>query len=246
VRTVIMIVIVAAAPAFAGFGSVVSSFRKTDNVTSRGLAWAGGNLVTSNMCLSGDKKWRVYTAAGSLVRKFDGPEKYNAHIGAEYDGSRYWTGSWMDNRIFRFTGAGSVISSFHALSPNGVAWDGQYIWWASYVGGRFYKCRPSGSVLSSWRVSKITDSGDLAWDGIYLWCADLGSGYVYRLTKAGSISRSFKAPGDETYGCAFDGKYLWLSDTPGETATTFFKVDIEYSGPAVAPASVGRVRALFR
>jgi len=40
-RKVAMVVIIAAVPAFAGFGSVVSSFRKTDNVTSRGLAWAG-------------------------------------------------------------------------------------------------------------------------------------------------------------------------------------------------------------
>jgi len=245
-RKVAMVVIIAAVPAFAGFGSVVSSFRKTDNVTSRGLAWAGRYLVTSNMCSGGDKKWRVYTAGGSLVRKFEGPEKNNAHVGAEYDGSRYWTGSWMENRIYCFTSAGSVVSYFRAERPNGVAWDGQHIWWESYVGNWFYKCKTLGSVVSSWRVNKITDGGDLAWDGIYLWCADIGSEYVYRLTRAGSISRSFKAPGEETYGCAFDGKYLWLADTAGELATTFYKVDIDYSGPAVAPSSLGKVRALFR
>jgi hypothetical protein len=245
-RKVAMAVIIAAAPAFAGFGSVVSSFYKEDEIESRGLAWAGGRLVTSNMCSYGDKKWRIYTAAGSLVRKFDGPEKYNAHIGAEYDGSRFWTGSCMEERVYRFTSSGSVVSSFNADWPCGVAWDGQYIWWVSYWSAQFYKCKPLGSVVSSWRVNQITEAGDLAWDGIYLWCADIGSDRVYRLTTNGSVSRSFKAPGTETYGCAFDGKYLWLSDTVGEDATTFFKVDIAYSGPAVAPASVGRVRALFR
>jgi len=159
-RKVAMVVIIAAVPAFAGFGSVVSSFRKTDNVTSRGLAWAGRYLVTSNMCSGGDKKWRVYTAGGSLVRKFEGPEKNNAHVGAEYDGSRYWTGSWMENRIYCFTSAGSVVSYFRAERPNGVAWDGQHIWWESYVGNWFYKCKTLGSVVSSWRVNKITDGGD--------------------------------------------------------------------------------------
>jgi len=245
-RKVAMVVIIAAAPAFAGFGSVVSSFRKTDNITSRGLAWDGRYLVTSNMCLSGDKKWRVYTAAGSLVRKFDGPEKYNAHIGAEYDGLRFWTGSCMEDRVYRFTSSGSVVSFFRAEWPCGLAWDGKYIWWVSYIGDWFYKCKPLGSVVSSWRVNKITDSADLAWDGIYLWCADIGSERVYRLTKKGSISRSFKAPGSGTYGCAFDGKYLWLADTVGGLATTFYKVDIDYTGPAVAPLSLGKVRALFR
>jgi hypothetical protein len=245
-RKLTAVVLIAAAPALAGFGSVVSSFRKTDGITSRGLAWDGRHLVTTNMCSEGDHKWRVYTPAGSLVRKFDGPEKYNAHIGAEYDGSRFWTGSCMEDRVFRFTSTGSVVSSFRAQLPCGVAWDGQYIWWVAYVREWFYKCKPLGSVVSSWRVNRITNAGDLAWDGIYLWCADIGSGRVYRLTKKGSVSRSFKAPGEETYGCAFDGRYLWLADTADESETTFYKVDIDYTGPAVAPTSLGKVRALFR
>jgi sugar lactone lactonase YvrE len=245
-RTVAIILMVAAAPALAGFGSVVSSFRKTDNITSRGLAWVDGNLVTTNASSSGDHRWRVYTPAGSLVATFAGPEEYNAHIGAEHDGTYFWTGSWVDDRVYRFASGGSVVSSFHAGWPNGVAWDGQYIWWTSYIGDWFYKCRPNGSVVTSWRVSSITDTGDLAWDGIYLWCADIGSGYVYRLNTAGAVSRRFAAPGDETYGCAFDGEYLWVSDTTIDHQTVFYKVDIDYSGPAVVPASVGRVRALFR
>jgi len=245
-RTVAVILIAAAAPALAGFGSVVSSFHKGDAITSRGLAWADGKLVTTNMCSSGNHKWREYTPAGSLVATFDGPETYNAHIGADYDGSYYWTGSWAEDRIYRFASGGSVVSSFGAGWPNGVAWDGQYIWWSSYEGDWFYKCRTGGSIVTSWRVSAITDSGDLAWDGIYLWCADLGSGYVYRLNTVGAVTRSFAGPGDEIYGCAFDGKYLWVTDTTIDNQTTFYRVDIEYSGPAVEPASIGRVKTLFR
>ena len=143
---IIAAVLIAAAPALAGYGSVVSSFLKENAIASRGLAWADGELVTTNIYPSGNHRWRVYTPAGSLTAWFYGPERFTAHMGAAYDGSYYWTGSWSENCIYRFERGGSVVSSFYAEYPNGVAWDGEYIWWNSYIGDWFHRCTTTGSV----------------------------------------------------------------------------------------------------
>jgi hypothetical protein len=66
--------------------------------------------------------------------------------------------------------------------------------------------------------------------------------YVYSLTPAGSIIASFRAPGGSTYGCAYDGEYLWVTDIGMPRYA--YRIDIGYAG--VAPASFGRIKATFR
>jgi hypothetical protein len=103
----------------------------------------------------------------------------------------------------------------------------------------------TGSIVSSFSVpAPITLACDLGWDGVYLWAPD-SRGYIYRLTTAGAVVASFDPPGRRTSGCTFDGAYLRLSAYPGSGPWYIYRIDV---GPlqAVAPASFGQVKALFR
>jgi hypothetical protein len=235
-------VFMAAGPAFAGFGDVVASWPVAANVVPLAAAWTGSSPVGTNNHASGDHLWRVYTTGGSVLSSFASPHT-SCNYGAAYVGrSRYWGGSQTTDTIYLFDAGGSVVSSFAASNPYGIAWDGTYLWWLG-TDDVFRRCTSAGSVVSSFRNSTITNGRDLGWDGTHLWCPDTTTDYVYRLTTAGSITASFRAPNDLTYGCAYDGTYLWLSGISG-SPDYFYRVDVRIN--AVAPASFGRIKATFR
>ena len=240
----------AAAGAYAGIGSVISSFPITGNIMAHGVAWNGQYLAVTNYHGAGDRMWRHYTTAGSLVGSFDPPRGPNSPVqyGAEFDGKCYWGSDlWQQKYVYRFTTQGSTISSFPAPNPSGIAWDGSHLWIISRSsGGTVRQYTAAGSVMGSFSVAAITNGYDMAWDGKYLWCANrpsTGPYYIFRFTTQGSVLASFAAPGTFTTGCGCDGRYLWLSNNSG--ARHVYQVDAELT-PNVAPASVGRIKALFR
>jgi hypothetical protein len=231
----------AAAPAFAGFGDVVSSFPCAGNITQLGAAWNGSRVVMTNNHYAGGYNWRVYTTAGSWVSSFPAPVT-SAQYGAAYQGrSRYWAGSQTTDTIYLFDAGSSVVSSFPATNPYGITWDGTYLWWLG-ADDVFRQCSSSGSVIKTFTASPITNGRDLGWDGRYLWCPDSSRDYVYRLTTDGSIIASFRAPGGSTYGCTYDGDYLWVTDI--STPRYAYRIDIGYT--SVTPASFGKIKATFR
>jgi len=231
-----------AAPAFAAFGDIVSSFPCEGNITQLAAAWDGSRVVMTNYHASGDHMWRVYSTAGSWLSSF-APPVTSAQYGAAYLGrSRYFGGSRTTDTIYLFEMTGSVVSSFAASDPYGITWDGTYLWWLSSTGDVFSRCTSTGSVVSSFTVAAISDGRDLGWDGTYLWCPDTTDDLVYRFTTAGSITASFRAPGGSTYGCTYDGKYLWVTDIG--TPRYAYQIDIGYT--SVSPASFGKVKAIFR
>ncbi len=235
-------VLAAGAPAFAAFGEVVASFPVASNVIPLAAAWTGTYPVGTNNHVSGDHLWRVYTTAGSVVSSFASPHT-SCNYGAAYLGrSRYWGGSQTLDRIFLFDAGGSVVSSFAASNPYGIAWDGTYLWWLG-TEDVFRRCTNMGSVLSSFRIPAISDGRDLGWDGTYLWCPDATDDLVYQFTTAGSVTASFRAPNGLTYGCAYDGTYLWLTGISG-APDYFYKVDV--GGSTVLPTSFGKVKAMFK
>jgi hypothetical protein len=232
--------LVAPLASFGGFGDIVSSFPCEGNITQLGLAWDGSYLDMTNNHASGDHLWRRYNTAGSWLSSFQ-PPVTSAQYGAAFDGTYFWGGSQTTDYLYRFTGAGSAVSSFSAANPYGIAWDGSYIWWLSSTGDVFRRCTTTGSVVSSFTVAAIADGRDLGWDGSSLWCPDSTDDVVYQFTTAGSVLASFAAPGGLTYGCAYDGTYLWLTDIG--TPRYAYRIDIRIS--AVAPASFGKIRALY-
>jgi hypothetical protein len=239
-----------AACAFAALGDVISSFPLTGTIMAHAVAWNGEYLAVTNYHYSGDRMWRHYTTTGSLVGSFDPPRgPYSpVQFGAEFDGTYYWGSDLFQQKyVYRFTTQGSTISSFPAPDPSGIAWDGSHLWIMSlYDGGTVRRYTTAGSVMGSFRVAPITSGYDMAWDGTYLWCANRplsGPNYIFRFTTQGSVLASFAAPGTFTTGCGCDGRYLWLSDNSG--AKHVYQVDGELTHH-VAPASVGKIKALFR
>jgi hypothetical protein len=231
----------AAAPALAAFGDVVSSFPCEGNISQLGAAWDGSHVVMTNNHASGDHRWRVYATGGSWVSSFPAPVT-SAQYGAAYMGrSRYWGGSQTTDTIYLFETTGSVVSSFAASNPYGITWDGTYLWWLG-ADDVFRQCESSGSVIKTFTASPITNGRDLGWDGRYLWCPDSTLDYVYRLSTDGSIVASFRAPGGSTYGCTYDGEYLWVTDIVMPRYA--YRIDVGYT--SVAPASFGKVKAIYR
>jgi hypothetical protein len=64
---------------------------------------------------------------------------------------------------------------------------------------------------------------------------------MYRISTSGSVVASFAVPGYAS-GVTFDGEYLWAEIWLNPSWT--FQYDIGVTG--VEPASVGRIRALYR
>lgn len=249
VSTALAVLALACGGAYAGLGSVISSFPIAEYIMAHGVAWNGQYLAVTNYHYSGDRMWRHYTTTGSLVGSFDPPRgPYSpVQFGAEFDGTYYWGADLFQQKyVYRFTTQGSTISSFAAPDPSGIAWDGSRLWVMSLYGGTVRQYTTGGSVVSSFNVAPINAGYDMAWDGSYLWCANrpsAGPNYIFRFTTQGSVVASFAAPGTFTTGCGCDGRYLWLSDNSGTKRV--YRVDAELT-PHVAPASVGRVKALFR
>lgn len=232
----------AAAPALAGFGSVVSSFAVPSNCIPLAMACdASRNPVTTDNHYAGNSMWKVWTGKGSIISSFRAPALH-VQWGAAFDGTYYWGGSFTADYVYRFTTAGSVVTSFASTNPFGIAWDGRYIW---TLGGDdvFRRRTTTGSVVASFTVGAIDAGRDLAWDGTYLWCPDMTDDLVYRITTAGSVVASFKTPDDMTWGCTFDNYYLWLTGISG-SQDFVFKVDVGLASHVTA-ASMGKIKALF-
>ncbi|UCH78725.1 MAG: hypothetical protein JSU81_01885 [Candidatus Coatesbacteria bacterium] len=240
----------AAGAAYAGLGSVISSFPLTGSIMAHGVAWNGTYLAVTDYHYGGSRMWRHYTPSGTLVGSFDPPNgPYSpVQFGAEFDGTYYWGADLFRQKyVYRFTTQGSTISSFAAPDPSGIAWDGTNLWIMSLYGGTVRQYTTTGSVLTSFNVAPINAGYDMAWDGTYLWCANRptsgGPYYIFSFTTQGSVVASFASPGTFTTGCGCDGRYLWVSDNIAPRHV--YQVDAELTH-AVVPASLGQIKALYR
>jgi len=167
------------------------------------------------------------------------PASYGYFYGATYDGEYLWSCESQPGRgktyFRRFTVAGSLAGRFEKNyeSHAGMTWEPGYLWQEKF------KYTTSGSLVASFAPPFYPN--DLAWDGHYLWAGGNGV-YMTKLTTKGSIVTSFPAPGGVgASGATFDGNYLWYVNGGRGWA---YQVDIEVVG--VAPASMGKVKALYR
>jgi hypothetical protein len=120
-----------------------------------------------------------------------------------------------------------------------VAWDGSYLWLSSYF-KYLGQATTTGSLVASFGTDWVPTG--LAYDGDYLWAAEYNQPTLYHVATAGSIVESFSFPAGQPWGLGFDGEYLWVTNKEG-TGDVY---QAYFSGPAVAPASFGGVKALYR
>ncbi len=252
------------------FGRRVQRFTSTGSFLGKWTTpWPGSRVrgigVAPNgnvYATSGDAQYEAYvgyfTRAGSLLGTWMVRGRVPGAafgVGVAPAGTVY-VAEARDERVSRYTSSGSMLGSWGvkadglALAPNGNV----YVtgWWAQ---NRVYYYTPTGSLLGSWG-SKGSGNGqfdeahglDAAPNG-YVYVADRYNCRIQYFTATGSFlgkwgtrgggEGEFYAPWDVRVSA--DGKRVYVVET-GNHRVQYFR----WSGAAVSPASLGRVKALFR
>jgi hypothetical protein len=234
-----------AAGAWGAFGQVLQSFPAPAG-NPLGLAYQNGYL----WCPCGSPAFTFYRlnpTNGSVVASFPSPVGAWT-VGAAWNGAYLFTGDYAHDYIWRLGTTGSVYGSFAVTDDyfGGVTWDGAYLWYTGDAPPRFFRITTTGSAVS-WFSIPFTPF-DPGCDQTYLYCG--GYNYTplpgYKLFKAnltGSIIASAAAPGDYPRGCAHDGKDVWFTTS---TPSVVYRMDDGVPDDDVAPASLGRVKAIYR
>ncbi len=152
---------------------------------------------------------------------------------------------------------GTVTNVFDApfkagVHVNGLTWVGSYLYASSYESNLVYRLTYKGSVVSSFGAAHAKNHG-LAAAGAKLWLVSGRPHFDARLyTTAGMRLASFTFDvNDEYVGGACAGRpslqSIFVSTFTGERYVYELATDPRtHAGVAVEPASLGRVKALFR
>jgi len=245
-----------AATTYAGMGDVLTSwpvplltYPRVNGVAVEGeYIW----LKDEDSAYEGKRVLKC-TEAGSLVNRinfpYPAPSVYS--YGLTFDGLYLWTiyQEWhapvSHDVHLKYTTTGSYAGGFGEQSRYygsiGITWDGEYIW---TDGGWFFKRQlkytTAGTLVATFPMT-VDVCSDMAYYKRQLWYYG-GWGLVYGVTLNGSVVASFPAPSGSCRAVGFDGEYLWTADR--NRPQYIYKVDVEVVG--VAPASLGKVKALFR
>ena len=233
------VALLAATSVFAGTLNVVSSFA-SQKTWRKGLDYNGGYIYsTSNYS---DNNIHIYTTIGSLVGSIPSPA---GSMDQKWDGSYIWLCTYSPAMVYRLTSTGSIVTSFSGPAAGyGLAWTGTYLYYSSTSGNMIWRLTTTGSVVTSFS-SGCSFVGGLDYDGTNLWVADWpssGGGWLRYMTTTGSIIDTFSTPSStRPSGVCWDGTYVWYNDY---NVAYVFRASVQPSG--IAPASVGKVKALFR
>ncbi|NIT36716.1 MAG: hypothetical protein GTN49_09475 [candidate division Zixibacteria bacterium] len=247
-----------AAAVYAGMGDVLTSWPAPGEHTGiNGIAFEGDYIWLKDRDCEFGSVMKCNTS-GSVVKEIGFPYHGSGPSnGLAFDGTYLWTiyfplpGPVRRDHYVKYTTAGSEAGGF-AVHPDvvywpsvSVSWDGQYLWTDERPKGvdkKAGKYTTAGSLLGTFSVPGKWGT-DAAYYNDQLW---YGTSYPYDTVFGGVIGgdvvASFPAPGGSSYAVGFDGEYLWTADR--NKPQYIYKVDIEVVG--VAPASLGKVKALFR
>jgi hypothetical protein len=251
----------ATAAAQADVGSVISSFRMTrTGATSANGIYRDDTFVYAVVNTAGDNYLRHYKPAGSLVGSV---VLAGSDVPRDADHSLLGSGyvdvfDYGKKMLLTYTFTGSLVNSKAVPSDTSAF---------AYIPGtqRYFLARDQmifRYTLNDVLVNKFYVGGDLRglaassrYDGKagqYLVVGRAGTGgYSYVYNGAGSLIDSFVVPGTGTYGSVVAVGALDSADTYWCVQTVgvyrwAYQVDIGGTSPAVVPASVGKVKALFR
>jgi hypothetical protein len=253
--TTAIIVLALALPAVAGagLGDVLASWQvPPGQIYVNGIAWVGDiiYLKGKNPEYEGIRITKC-NPRGSLLSTFHLVWRgYLPRYGLTFDGTYLWTieqdylNTVPIDVCERYTTTGSAAGGF---CPHPYYWgsialttDGEYIYTHFPRKPIIEKHTPSGTLVASYSLP-ILPYSDMVYYKRQLWYYGWGD-LVYGVALNGSVAASFPAPGGSCDGTAFDGEYLWTIDR--NNPQYVYKVDIDVVG--VAPASLGRVKAIFR
>lgn len=263
-----VIIILSGGMAHAYLGEVVASFpAPSRSVTA--LAANGRYLFV--LCT-----WireRVYITdpdTGYVYKYYPAPfNDHNRGLGYEY-GGYLWVGYEGVKPVYYARVArcdastGSILSSFtiyeHDIAVGGLDCQGDprrpgtLTAILSSDNWSFYgvtRHKPTGRFIDSFRYGPNLHLKDLAWDyeNELIW-SPYGQEfkYVYGFTTAGSLVASFPVPPEpyaQWVGAAYCDEYLWLSHL-ASAPYYIYKVHCPKGFQVVEPASMGKIKALFR
>jgi hypothetical protein len=240
-----------AAVAAANLGSVVSSF-SAPTASVRGLARSDTRLFLMTFGTP-TVIYRVAPVTGSVYGSWTPSFGNNCRGLAFSEGGHLWVGNYGNDYVYDCAATtGSVYGSWSAgHNPYGLA---PYCTADGGVGTTAIfssDANPSncwrhnmttGSILSSFEI--VNDSFfDIAWDhrNRLVWMGDLPN-VVYGYATGGAVRASFTVPATYPYGFAYYGQYLWVA-----CAGNGYVYRVHCPGTVgVGPASLGKVKALFR
>jgi len=247
------LLIISVQSAGAGWGSFVSSF-KSPGPYPAGVSYRPGYLYISTM--EPGVVWRT-TTTGSIIsyHPTELASQSGITVGAMSGQIYYWVANNAPTYVYRFVDNSSTVAGSFPAPGREVNWRGLtfvdtgHMYYTEQYGQGLYLLHPiTGSIYSSYKLA--FKPNDLAYDSSgrgYLWVTSSGDRAVYKCTLTGSPVASFSAAAYEyPQGCGFDGNYLWVGcGNPMEGRNYIVQFDVR-SDPAVAPASLGRVKALYR
>ncbi|HUU56583.1 MAG TPA: hypothetical protein VMW93_04510 [bacterium] len=232
IRIITGIVVLAAAALATGNGSIIASFGSD---WARGFDYHGGYLYFAH---SINNQIHVRTTTGSYVSTIYVGAYVKANGIARTD-AEFWTCSSTGYIHHLNTGGGLLDSFTIPFNAQAIEYGGGYLWCTS--GAALYKITTSGSVVSSFPAPGSSVYG-VSWDAPYLWvCEGSYSGAIYQVTTSGSIIRSIPRNGHQPYDVAWDGRYVWYTNY---SPNWVYAMTIAMT--SVEPASLGRVKAVFR
>ena len=238
-----------AATAFAALGGVVASFPAPAPAPTA-LARSVDHLYV--LCSAPFYIYKADPANGSVISSYAAP--FGAYTrGLDYGyGGYLWLGSYDVDYVYQ---CGEASGSVYASWPlryelgGGLACEGDQsqpgfpraILFSSHSPPAVWRQNMAGSLLSTFATAEPL--AGLAWDyrNEFLWgCEGGAGGYVVGYDLGGAVAASFRAPGVPA-GLAYLGEYLWIS------GGNDFIWQVECPGDiGLEPASVGKVKALFR
>ena len=262
---IILALALLAGSASAKVGDLVASFPNVGRPgTHYGLAADATYLYSSYYYSTWNYPvMRMKRANGAYVSSYPLPGTPNPQYqrSISYDGANCIYGNNYSSRyVTRFRASnGSLLSTW--TWPSGSRYAicvdhkgtsaGTYIY-QSYYNGNFWKYTLKGSLVSSWSMPTATDNYDQAWDykNKLIWCVNRSTDWIYAI-RPGSpkIVESFRHPKwasiSSTYGIAYWPDYLYVSNSSGSPDEYIWVFDCPGT-VGVAPASVGKVKALFK
>ncbi|MEE9457198.1 MAG: hypothetical protein V3W11_08610 [bacterium] len=246
---ILILSLCAAGVALAALGDILGSYRAPSN-SIRGLAHSGTYL---HVLVHPRTVYNLNPGNGSVRGSWPVPSSTSNRGLAYSTTGNVWVGSYNNDTVYRcHWTTGSVIGSWGANhDPYGLApqqtGDGGAGTTALFASDSdpSYTWRhnlSTGSILSSF-VMPNSDYRDITYDhrNRLIWGAYGPSIFGYSVAGGGSIVASFLAPPSTSYGMAYYNSALFIGCTNGY----IYRVSCP-GMVSVAPASLGKVRALYR
>ncbi|MGD8719380.1 MAG: hypothetical protein PVH29_11245 [Candidatus Zixiibacteriota bacterium] len=252
---IISALLLLATAAFADFGDVLCSWDAPGEGYCAGVAWDGEYIwCNKHSTTYQDMMYRCVASNGSVVSSFE--TVFGNYFRASGICYRLWSGSPCieaavadtladEYFLYRHNFNGSVVNRLQVHLPGGVGfssvfYDGQNDWVCEPNAPRSnaYKINGGGSAVSSFTVNQPGATYGITKQGDYFWFPT-DSADVYKTRPNGSVVASFKTIAS-LHDCTYANKKLWVS-----FGDEIFCFDVS-NAPAVAPASIGKIKALYR